>query len=62
MLSGFTLLVRFHLFGAAVWASIVIPIFSWILPYLPEGDDVCAKCGAKLSLEDHSAGMNYTPP
>ena len=47
-------------FRAAFYASIVIPIFSWLLPYLPEGDEVCAKCGAKLSSEDYSAGMDYT--
>ncbi len=48
-------------FRAAFYASIVVPIFSWLLPYLSEGDEVCAKCGAKLSSDDYSAGMNYTP-
>ena len=48
-------------FSAAFWTSIAIPIFSWLLPYLPEGEPVCAKCKTKLSSEDYSAGMNYTP-
>jgi len=51
-----------RLFRAVGYASIVIPIFSWLLPYLEEDDEVCCKkCGAELSSEDYSAGMNYTP-
>ncbi len=45
---------------AVFYVAIIIPIFFWLLAFFPEGDKVCAKCGAELSSEDHSAGMNYT--